>query len=296
MTPTHQPFRFLISIAIFCWVGSYVSQTQAQNVESYGIYGGLNFPFTIDEGLRKDPRFYGQFTLRASPFGFCYGYDKVGHGFVVTPGFFQIGQKFIIKNTIGGEVGSRDVRMNYISLPVAFKLHINDMAFFRLSLVASVHANFLISGKELITHSASKLRYPSGVAVPTDPGYAEVYDGVFVPDVTDLEYVSKDKYKPIQLFAGLGLRSDFDINEDWSINFDGRANASVFDPRKAEYINQLKAADNAPDLYGKRREVYLSVAIGISRIIQIKDSFQGKRSSKLKPHESGKPRNKKPKG
>ena len=291
-----KPVRVLIATTLLVCISNFSLPLHAQNVESFGVYGGLNFPFTIDEGLRKDPRFYGQFTLRASPFGFSYGYDRVGHGFVVTPGYFQIGQKFIIKNTIGGEVGSRDVRMNYLSVPVAFKLHINDMAFFRLSLVASVHANYLISGKELITHSASKLRYPAEIAVPAEPGYAEVYDGVFVPDVTDLEYVSKDKFKPFQLFAGLGLRSDFDISDDWSINFDGRANASIFDPRKSEYINQLKAADNSPDLYGMRREVYLSVAIGICRIIQIKDSFQGKRTGKSKPYEVGKPRNKKPKG
>lgn len=284
------PFLLFLIIIGCSW------QAMAQNIESFGVFGGLNFPFTIDEGLRKDPRFYGQFTLRASPFGICYGYDKVGYGFAITPAFYQVGQKFIIKNTIGGEVGTRDVRMNYISIPVALKVHINDMAFFRLSMVAALNFNYLVSGKEIFTHSSAKLRYPASVVVPNEPGYSSVYDGVFVPEVKDLEYVTNDKFKPFQLFAGIGLRSDFDISEDWSINFDGRANFGIFDPRKEEYLNQLKGSTDVPDLYGQRREVYLTVGVGINRIIKIKDSFQGKKSSKPKSSQVGKPRNKKPKG
>lgn len=288
--------RFAVRCGSLALVGLLSHLAQAQNVESFGVYGGLNFPFTIDEGLKKDTRFYGQFTLRATPFGFCYGYDKVGFGFVVTPGYFQVGQKFTIKNTIGGEVGSREVRMNYATLPVALKIHINDMAFFRLSMVAGINLQYLVSGKELITHSASKLRYPAGVKVPEDQGYSVVYDGVFVPDVKDLEYVSSDKFNKFQLGAGVGLRSDFDISDDWSINFDGRANFGIFDPRKKDYINTLKSTSDAPDLYGQRREVFLTVAVGINKIIQIKDSFQGKRTAKVKPSQVGKPRGKKPKG
>ena len=48
----------------------------SQDIESFGIFGGLNIPFTIDQGLKKDPRFYGKFTLRATPIGFNYGYDN----------------------------------------------------------------------------------------------------------------------------------------------------------------------------------------------------------------------------
>lgn len=244
---------------------------EAQHIESYGLFMGMNFPFTIDQGLRKDPRYLGKFTLRATPVGFSYGYDKVGHGFVVTPSFTKIGQKYIIKNVQGGEVGERDIQMDYLSVPVALKLHLNDLAFFRLSVVASVNFDYLMSGRELITQEASKQRYPSGVMIPTD--YPVVYDGVFVPELNKAEYVSKDKFKPFQLSAGVGFRSDFDFNEDWSMNFDGRAMFGIFDPRKPEYIEQLKGGSSSnpqPDLYGQRRDVYLYATIGISRIFQIK--------------------------
>jgi len=250
----------------------------AQNIESFGVFGGFNIPFTIDQGLKKDLRYYGKFTIRGTPFGFTYGYDKVGYGFVVTPQFLQIGQKFTIKNTTGGEVGTRDVKMNFVSIPMALKIHINDMAFFRLSMVAALNLQYLIKGQETVTHSASKLRYPNNVHIPTDPGYTKVYDGVFVPDVNKQVYVDNDKFKPLQLFAAVGLRSDFDLSDDWSINFDGRANFGIFDPRKNDYITQLKQPADAPDVYGQRRDVYLSGSIGISRIIQIKEKFHHKKT------------------
>lgn len=266
-----------------------ITQSYAQDIEAFGVFGGFNFPFTVDQGLSKDPRFVGRFTIRATPVGFAYGYDRVGHGILLTPNYTQTGQKFIIKNTTGGDVGTRNVQMNYFSVPVALKLHINDMSFFRLSLVAAITPSFLIKGEDTFTISspdqATKLRYPAGVSIPTDPGYEQVYDGVFVPQLDNEVYVSKDKFNAFQLFAALGLRSDFDLNDDWSLNFDGRANFGIFDTRTAAYIDELKnpagppdinGNPGAPDLYGQRREIYLSVAFGISRIIQIKHQYKPK--------------------
>jgi hypothetical protein len=268
----------------FCYV------TQAQNVESFGVFGGLNVPITVDQGLQKDTRFVGKLTLRATPIGFTYGYDHVGYGFLVTPSFTQIGQKYIIKNTTGGEVGERDIQMNYISVPVALKLHVNDLSFFRLSVLAAINLNYLIQGKETYTFSESKLLYPDGVLIPSDPGYVETYDGVLVPEENDLVYVSNDKFVPFQIFGALGLHSDFDLNDDWSLNFDGRANFGLLDPRKKDYIEQLQMPADKPDLYGARRDVYLSAMIGISRIIQIKKEFKPRRpgSSITKRHQSPK--------
>ncbi|HCM77955.1 MAG TPA: hypothetical protein DIS90_16345 [Cytophagales bacterium] len=252
----------------------------AQNVESFGVFGGFNVPVTYDQGLINDPRYEGKVTFRATPIGFTYGYDHVGFGFVLSPSLTKIGQKFLIKNTVGGDVGSRDVQMDYFSLPVALKLHLNDLSFFRLSAVAAININYLISGKEVISYSSSKQKYPAGVLIPNEPGYTQVFDGVLVPDVKDQLYVSKDKYNPLQLFAAVGLRSDFDLNDDWSLNFDGRANFGLFDPRKKDYIELLKQNNDAPDLYGARHEIYLSVEIGVARIIQIKKKFEARHSSK----------------
>ena len=260
----------------------------SQNIESFGIFGGFNVPVTIDKGLDKDTRFQSKFHIRGTPIGFHYGYDRPGFGYVISPSFLQVGQKYTIKNSTGGDVGTRDINMNYLSLPVALKFHINDLSFFRLSMVAAVDFCFLLDGKETFTHESSKLRFPSGVSVPNETGYTVAYDGVFVPSVTNQVHVSKDKYNAFQLFGGIGMRADLDLNENWSVMLDGRANFALFDSRNKAYLNQLSTPSGAndingkpgaPDLFGQRRDVFLSVTMGISRIITTKPKFKERRSS-----------------
>lgn len=151
-----------LTIAAFV---AFTTPAAGQHIESYGVFMGLNFPFSLDQGLQKDPRYYPRLTLRSTPVGINYGYDRVGHGFLITPSYLRIGQKYIIRNTAGGDVGERNIDMDYISIPAALKLHLNDLAFFRLSVVAALNVDYLISGKETITHSASKLKYPDRKSV-----------------------------------------------------------------------------------------------------------------------------------
>lgn len=277
-----------------------------QNVESFGLFGGFNIPFTIDQGLNKDPRFVTKVNLRGSPVGFYYGYDRAGYGFALTPSYTRIGQTYKVRNTTGGDVGFREVSMDYFTVPVALKIHVNDLAFFRMSLVAALAPSFLVKGQETQSWQSSKLKYPAGVSVPTDPGYTITYDGVFVPAIDKQVYVTKDKFNSFQLFGSMGLRSDFDLNDDWSINFDGRANFGIFDSHTSAYQSQLKTPSGpadingnpgAPDLYGTRRDMYLSFEVGICRIITTKEKFKVKQSAQpitLK-RDVPKPRNKKPK-
>ena len=263
---------------------------QAQNVESFGIFGGMNIPITIDQGLSNDPRFISKFSLRGTPIGFYYGYDRPGLGFFVSPNYLTVGQTYIISNTTGGHVGSRDINMTYLSVPVGLKFHLNSMSFFRLSLVAALDFSFLLDGTETFTHSASKLRFPAGVSVPTDPGYAIVYDGVFVPDVSSQVHVSKDKFNSFQLFGGIGMRFDLDLSDHWSVMADGRANFGLLDSRSDAYTDQLKiptgppdvlGKPGAPDLYGSRRDVFLSFTLGVARIITTKPKFKARQSAPI---------------
>jgi len=263
---------------------------QAQNVESFGIFGGFNVPVTIDQGLSGDTRYISKFSIRGTPVGLYYAYDRPGLGFFISPSYLGVGQSYIITNTTGGHVGIRDIDMNYLSVPVGLKFHLNALSSFRLCLVASLDFSFLLDGKELITHSASKLRYPTGVSIPTEPGYTVVYDGVFVPEVKDLVHVSKDKFNSFQLFGGVGMRFDLDLSEKWSVMADGRANFGLLEPRTQEYIDQLENPSGppdfqgnpgAPDLYGQRRDVFLSFSLGVARIITTKTRFKARQSDPI---------------
>jgi len=280
----------ILRIFILGVLASVAFTLRAQNVESWGIYGGVNVPITIDQGLADDPRFVSKFAIRGTPIGVYYSYDRPGLGFFVSPNFLTIGQTYTITNTTGGHVGSRDISLSYLSVPVGLKFHLNNMAFARLSLVAALDFSFLMNGQETFTHVSSKLRYPAGVSVPTDPGYAVVYDGVFVPEVKDLVYVSKDKFNSFQIFGGFGMRFELDLSEKWSVMVDGRANFGLLEPRTDAYINTLKSKTGpvdfqgnpgSPDLYGSRRDIFLSFSIGAARIITTKPKFKARQSAPI---------------
>ncbi|MEJ0030802.1 MAG: outer membrane beta-barrel protein [Bacteroidota bacterium] len=214
---------------------------------------------------------------------------------MVTPSFVKIGQKYSIKNIQGGDVGTRDINMDYLSVPIALKLHLNDLAFFRLSAVASINFDYLLNGRETITHEPAKVKYPPGVIIPTEPGYSVAYDGVVVPAIDKQVYVTKDKFKSFQMSAGVGFRSDFDFNDNWSLNFDGRAIFGIFDPRKPGYVSDLKSGSSSnpqPDLYGQRRDVYLYATIGLSRIFQIKQPHKTSKGNGVTRKAVRRPRNK----
>ncbi len=277
-------FAFCVFLLLF-W-----SDLNSQNIESFGIFGGFNVPITLDKGLEKDSRFASVFQIKGTPIGIHYGYDRPGFGYVISPSYLQIGQKYTIKNSTGGDVGTREISMNYFSLPLALKFHVNDLSFFRLSVIAAIDFCFLLDGKETFSHSASKLKFPAGVSVPTDPGYTIAYDGVFVPYVANQVHVSKDKFNSLQLFGAVGTRADLDLNENWSLMLDGRVNFAIFDSRTKDYLNQLSSPTGppdingkpgAPDLAGQRRDIFLSVTVGVSRIIQTKARFKERHSKAL---------------
>ena len=285
--PVNRSIRIVL---VGCFLSLLSLPLLAQNVESYGFYAGINVPVTIDQGLANDPRYISKFSIRGTPVGLYYAYDRPGLGFFVAPGYLTVGQTYIITNTTGGHVGTRDINMDYLSVPVGLKFHLNSMAFFRFSLVAALDFCFLVNGQETITHTASKLRYPEGVSVPTDPGYSVVYDGVFVPDVKNLVHVEKENFNAFQIFGGIGLRFDLDLNEKWSVMADGRANFGLLEPRKQEYVDLLqnpsgapdfKGNPGAPDLYGSRRDVFLSGTLGVARIITSKPKFKARQSDPI---------------
>ncbi len=275
----------------------------SQNIESYGVFGGFNIPITIDKGLDKDLRFQPKFSIRGTPIGFHFGYDRPGFGYVISPSYLTIGQTYTVLNSTGGDVGSRDITMNYFSLPLALKFHVNDLSFFRLSVVAAVDFCFLLDGKETFNWESSKLKYPAGVSVPTDAGYTIAYDGVFVPKVNEV-HVSKDKFNSFQIFGGIGVRADLDLSDEWSVMIDGRANFGILDSRNQAYLDQLanpsglpdiNGKPGAPDLAGQRRDIFLSVTFGVSRIITTKAQFKSKRSAPIPKMDLKSPKGKKKK-
>jgi hypothetical protein len=276
--------------AIFIVLILFGVPSAAQQIKSLGIFAGANTPFTLDEGLASDPRYAPKYIVRTTPFGINIGYDVVDFGALISPNFVVIGQKFHVLNSAGGQIGVRDIRMSYFNLPMAFKYHVTDLSFFRVGILGGIQYSFLINAIDQQSHSEGLLNWPPSLDVP--PGYTETYDGVFAPSVTDQVVTPKENFKSSQVFVNAGVRTDFDLTDEFGFSFDFRANYSLFDPRTADYLGQLESGGAVPDLHGRRRDLYFSLWFGVSKLIggkvddirrrQSKNSFSRKGKGKKK--------------
>jgi hypothetical protein len=246
---------------------------------SLGLFTGIAAPFTWDDGISNDSRYQARYEVKFAPIGLAYGVDYQGYGFVLTPSLLTIGQNFNIINTVGGYEGIRRINMQYLHVPIAFKLHMIDLSFFKVSLVAGIGAAYLINGKETVSHENAKYRFPAAVYPILPDTYTVEYDGVLAPKVKDITIVTKKDFNPFQISAGLGFRSDWDVTEAWRISFDVRANYCLLETRTDEYLEKVKSNQAMYDMAGSRKEIFAYLTIGISRYIEVDKEKEHKTKS-----------------
>lgn len=293
MTKKPLPACFLLLFALA------TTSVLAQEVHSLGLFTGIAIPYTWDGGINNDPRYRDRFDIKFSPIGLHYGVDKDGYGFMLDPSLIHIGQNYNVINTTGGEIGNRKIDLTYVQVPVSLKVHIIDMSFFKVSFVAGAGVGFLLNGKEAINHSAGKLYFPremtgeenSAQALEFESTYQEYvtkveYDGVVVKKVNAELYKTED-FQKFQLFGSLGFRSDWDFSENWRASFDLRGNIGILESRTSDRIDRIKNYEALYDMYGGRRDLYLSLTFGIARTLTIEHK---ERQSKQKKHGENKPR------
>ena len=230
-----------------------------------GIYTGMTVPYTYDQGINKDPRYAERYTAKFAPIGVMFSLDFNGFGLIANPGMIRLGQNYSVVNIQGVHDGRRIINLDYLQLPVGVKIHIIDLSFFRVSGVASISAAYLIGASDKITHSKSKLTFPDETPLP--PDYIREFDGVLVPSIKEQIVIPKKYYQPIQVFAGLGIRTDWDVSDTWRVSFDFRVNYGLTDPRTSEYIDFVKKYQTLYDTPGKRNEMFAQFSIGIARFI-----------------------------
>jgi hypothetical protein len=240
-----------------------LSSMAQQYSMALGIYTGMTVPYTYDKGINSDPRYQERYSAKFAPIGFMLSVDYSGFGLMTNPGVIKLGTNYSIVNTEGGHDGRRIINLTYVQVPVAFKLHIIDLSFFRVSGVASFAPAVLLDASDKITHSSSKLIFPEKTIVP--PGYTREFDGVVVPAITEQTVMRKKDYNALQLFAGLGIRSDWDVSGHWRLSFDFRVNYGLTDSRSSEYISHVNKYETLYDTPGRRNEMFAQLSLGISR-------------------------------
>jgi hypothetical protein len=286
---------------IFC-LSSPLCALFAQNqTVSIGLFTGITATHTWDTGIDRDARYSAMHNLRFAPISINYSLDYEGFGFFINPGLVNIGQNFQVVNTSGGYVGTRKVHQQYLNIPLAIRLHLIDLDFFRLSLVGGGSMAFLLDGSEKIGHDATRLRFPSQVYPLLPSDYSIEYDGVATPAVDDYTLLQKRDFRSYQVFALLGFRADWDVSDAWRISADVRVNYGILDPRSPAYLEKLNRYETLYDLPGRRHDTYALVGIGVSRYFSLADhANNGRKQTKGTPkRKNGKnpwpgPRRKKP--
>jgi hypothetical protein len=255
-----------------------VSFAQPKQI-SFGVFTGITAPYTWDDGISNDSRYKPRYEVKFAPIGVAYGVDYQGFGFVVTPSLITIGQNFHMINSVAGQEGTRKINMKYLELPVALKLHMIDLSFFKVSLVASVGVGYLLDGKETISHRNAKYRFPSEVYAILPESYTLEYDGVLAPEVNKLPILEKKDFNSIQVFGAFGFRSDWDVSENWRVSFDVRANYGLLETRTDAYIKRMESYETLYDMAGKRREIFACLSIGIARYMEVNREKEHKTKS-----------------
>jgi hypothetical protein len=242
-----------------------VSSMAQQFSMALGIYTGMTVPYTYSQGVNSDPRYQERYTAKFAPLGVMFSVDYSGYGVMTNPGLITLGTNYSIVNTDGGHDGRRIINLTYLQVPLAFKLHIIDLSFFRVSGVVSFAPAILLDASDKITHTSTKLIFPEETILP--PGYTREFDGVAVPAIREQTVMRKKDYNPVQLFAGLGVRSDWDFTSHWRLSFDFRVNYGLTDSRSSDYISHVDKYETLYDTPGRRNEMFAQLSLGIARYL-----------------------------
>lgn len=272
------------AVLLFFLLANFICPGQPKQI-SIGIFSGITAPYTFDSGIGRDPRYEQKYQVKLSPVGLSYGIDYDGFGFVITPSLINIGQDANILNSVGGFEGTRAINMQYVQLPFSIKLHMIDLAFFKVSLVAGVSAGYLLKGSETITHSYAKYRFPNEVFQILPPDYIIEYDGVIAPNLPKMTTLTLKDFNKVQIFGSAGFRSDWDLTDAWRISFDLRANYGLKETRNEAYLARSRANQTLYELDGNRRELFASLTLGIAHHFEVDREKEGKSKSfgKYKP-------------
>ncbi len=250
-------------VLISVWGLSYAQQHSV----GFGVHSGFTIPVTLDKGMDRDPRYDPRYSLKAAPIGVTIMKDYERFGFVLSPGLVTIGQDYDVVSTEGGHYGRRNINMKYFMLPAAFKLHLIDLDFFRVSALASVSGAWLFDADDRISHTDTKLNFPMETYPSLPEGYVVEYDGVLVPVIRNQINAQKENFNSVQVFAGVGLRFDWDVNNHWRVSFDTRVHYGFLDSRTRTYLQEIESFERIYDQSGNRNEIFAHVSFGIARYI-----------------------------
>lgn len=253
-----------------------VTLSVAQGDISVGLFTGVTSSFTLDEGMNNDARYKAKYDLKLIPIGFSFGVDNRHHGFLISPSVMSIGRNYNVVNIFGAPKGTRKTSLTYFNLPVAYKFHLIDRPSLKTSFLTGLSLGYLLRTKETVSHGAAKYRFPEEIyPVLTASTYKIESDGVIADEIENEILSSLDDYKFLQVFASIGLRTDWDPIPNWRFSVDFRANYGLMEARTADYLKNINDWQEIYSTPGARNDLFASLTLGISRVM---DSGNGRSS------------------
>src|SRR5689334_12391675 len=180
----------------------------------------------------------------------------------------SIGRNYNVVNIFGAHTGIRKTSLTYFNLPVAYKFHLIDRPSLKTSFLTGISLGYLLKTKETVTHEAGKYRFPEEIypVLPTAT-YKIESDGVLAEEVENESLSGIDDYKFLQVFASIGLRTEWDPIPNWRFSVDFRANYGLMEVRTADYLKRINDWQEIYSTPGARNDLFASLTVGISRVL-----------------------------
>ncbi len=259
----------LLVIAVFLPVS-----LKAQMKFHVGLTTGINSTIVLDKGLSEDPRFNSTFSYKWAPVGMSVGMDlSPRFGIQLEAIVANQGQIFDVVDIFEDLVGSREIDLTYVHIPLLMKFMNGSNNKARMNFSLGPQLSILTTGIEAIQYIASTQEIPDGLDIPD--GSVDNGNGTY--DVPTLPYtellstsaekeVQKFKESEVQIAGSFGF--DIDITKNLYLTTLVRINYSFTDMRNDELLKILEeGGDGAFDILGRRANVLIGLQFGVHFMI-----------------------------
>jgi hypothetical protein len=259
---------------LLVWAVFLPASLNAQMKFHLGLTTGINSTIVLDKGLSEDPRFNSTFSYKWAPIGMAVGFDlSPKFGIQLEAIVANQGQIYDVVDILDDLVGSREIDLNYVHIPLLMKFMNGSNKKGRMNFSLGPQLSILTTGIEAIQYIASTQEIPDGLEIPA--GSVDNGNGTY--DVPTLPYtellstaaeseVQQFKDTEVQIAGSFGF--DFDITKNLYLTTLVRINYSFTDMRNDELLEILEeGGDGAFDVFGRRANVLIGLQFGIHFMI-----------------------------
>ena len=259
-----------------------------------GMTTAVNSTFVLDKGLKADENYLAKGTYQMSPIGFNFGADFGRIGLSLESILSNQGQVFEIINAAKDAVGERKIDMQYIQIPLLFKLNGKNKGIARGGFQFGPQLSLLRKGAEsLIVNDPSALtdgtleeiiggEIPNledlnpGVGVDPLTGDYELPTDVSIDLLTTEATNEVNKFRDKEVSISMAFGIDVDLGKHLYFSSNVKANYSLTDARTGDLIDSFSNGGGVKELLERRANLQVGAQLGLHYVIGGTKSFRKK--------------------